>query len=84
VVGIGVFLAGCGVLLAVLGGHRRLLRTFGIGFGTAPEVALLLIGLGVLILLRESLQTAPHDTSPDPADDESKNEGGARPEAPTS
>lgn len=74
-VGIGAFLAGCGVLFAVLGGHRRLLRTFGIGVGTAPEVALLLIGLGILILLRESLETA----TPEPADDDTKNDGAAKP-----
>jgi hypothetical protein len=57
-VGLGAFLTGCGVLFAVLGGHKRLLRTFGIGVGSAPEVGLLLISLGVLILLWESLEAA--------------------------
>ena len=82
-VGIGTLLAGSGLLLAVLTGHKRLLRNLGIGIGPAPEVALLLIGLGVLILLRESLQTPTSDAPPEPADDEGEKEKGGAEAPPT-
>lgn len=82
-VGIGTLLAGSGLLLAVLTGHRRLLRNLGIGIGPAPEIALLLIGLGFLILFRESFQTPTRDAPPEPVDDEGDNEKGGAEDPPT-
>ena len=48
-IGVGVFFAGCVVLLAILGGYRRPLRSLGIS--TSPESGISLLALGALIAL---------------------------------
>lgn len=71
VIGGGMFIVGCGVLFLVLIEWRHPLKVLGIAFETAPAIALLLLGLGVLIpmlgdtSLREVLESASRAISPD-------------------
>jgi hypothetical protein len=64
VLGFGVFVAGCVVLLAVFSGYRRPLRSLGIG--ASSEIGILLLCLGAFIALlggklQDALEAAARD-----------------------
>ena len=70
VIGVGVFFAGCVVLLAVIGGYRRPLRSFGISATPETGISLLAFGLFIAFLgshpVQQMLERVAREAMEDP------------------